>query len=98
MKGLLPEAVRTRQDKGYFAPGVAAAIVAADGIDVLRDLSSLDALATRDLVDPAHFRPQFDRWIAAVRRGERDEGDPGDERWEQTLATPFARGIPSPTR
>lgn len=84
MKGVLPEVIRTRQDKAYFLPAVAAAILAADGLDMLRDLSSLDALATRGLVDPGPFRPGFERWLGAVGRGERDDIDPGDERWEQT--------------
>jgi asparagine synthetase B (glutamine-hydrolysing) len=83
MKGLLPEAVRMRQDKAAFEPAVAAAALAADAIEMLRDLSSLTAMAGRNLVDPAGFRPMFDRWLGAVRRGERADADPGDERWQQ---------------
>jgi asparagine synthetase B (glutamine-hydrolysing) len=83
MKGLLPERLRRRQDKGRFEPGIAEAALGANALDMLRDLSSLEALATRDLVDPGPLRPMFERWLAAVGRGERAEPDPADEYWEQ---------------
>jgi asparagine synthetase B (glutamine-hydrolysing) len=83
MKGVLPERLRTRQDKGRFEPGVAAAALGADAVDMLRDLASLQSLRGRGLVDPIPFGPIFDLWLAAVRRGERVDSDPADERWEQ---------------
>jgi asparagine synthetase B (glutamine-hydrolysing) len=83
MKGLIPETIRTRQDKAHFEPAVAAAAVAVNAHEMLCDLSSLRALAARDLVDSTYFRPMFERWLATVRRGERLDEDPGDERWEQ---------------
>jgi asparagine synthase (glutamine-hydrolysing) len=83
MKGILPERIRTRQDKAYQAPAVAAAALAADALETLRDLSSLDALATVGLVDPAPFRPMFETWLSTVRLGERPDDQPGDECWEQ---------------
>ena len=81
MKGLLPERVRTRQDKGRFEPAIAASALCADALEFLRDLSSLDALATRGLVDPVAFAPLFDVWLSGVRRGEREDWDPADECW-----------------
>lgn len=78
MKGLVPERLRTRQDKASFESALAAAIVAGQALDELRDLSSLDALATRNLVDPARIRSTLDAWLASMQRGERTEIDPTD--------------------
>jgi asparagine synthetase B (glutamine-hydrolysing) len=83
MKDALPKSILRRHDKAYFPPAVAAAALSANALDRLSDLSSLDALADRGLVDPSGFCGLFRRWLAAVRRGERNEVDPGDERWEQ---------------
>jgi hypothetical protein len=79
MKGIIPELIRTRQDKGVYEPAIAASVLAANAFDLLNDLSSLDALATRGLVDPVPFSPMFHRWLGAVRRGERPDFVPGDE-------------------
>jgi hypothetical protein len=84
MKGILPEQIRTRQDKASYEPAFAAAVLAADAIGMVRDLSSLEALASRGLVDPGPFRPMFTSWLSAVKRGEREESDPGDE-WGQQV-------------
>ena len=83
MKGLLPERVRHRQDKASYEPIMAQAALSADALEMLRDLGSLETLATRGLVDPDPVRPMFDAWLAAVRRGERTERDPADEQWNQ---------------
>jgi hypothetical protein len=83
MKGTLPELIRTRQDKASFEGVIGAAALAANALDLLRDLSSLEALATRSLVDPGPFRPMFERWLGAVRRGEREDSDPTDECLQQ---------------
>jgi hypothetical protein len=82
MKGVLPDRVRLRADKGRFEPGVAAAALAADGLEGLRDLASLDAFATLGFVDPEPFRPIFNAWLRVVERGERPDRDPDDEWWQ----------------
>ncbi|MBV9947650.1 MAG: hypothetical protein JOZ69_12425 [Myxococcales bacterium] len=95
MKGLLPEALRTRRDKAFFEPAIAAAGVAAGALDALRDLSSLEDLATRGLADPAAFRPTGDDALAILGRGARAEAGPGDDRvqelWQLLSAEAFLR-------
>jgi asparagine synthase (glutamine-hydrolysing) len=83
MKGVLPEPIRTRQDKASFEPAIAAAALAANALEMLSDLSSLEAFAGTGLVDPGPFRPMFERWLGAVRLGERAEEAPGDECGQQ---------------
>jgi asparagine synthase (glutamine-hydrolysing) len=82
MKGVLPERIRRRQDKAHFAPAVAAAILAANALKTFSDLSSLQALSTRGLVDPIPFRPMFERLLAALQAGNLEEIGAGDEHWE----------------
>ncbi|HZU84818.1 MAG TPA: asparagine synthase-related protein [Polyangiaceae bacterium] len=82
MQGVLPERVRTRQDKGCVEPAIAAAALGADALGMLGDLASLRALVSRGLVDPLPLRPILDAWLAAVRRGERSEPDAADEHWQ----------------
>ncbi len=82
MRGILPEPLRNRQDKARYEPAIAETMLGSDAFGALQDLSSLEELATRDLVDPRTFGPLFDEWFAAVRRGERVDPDPADERWE----------------
>jgi asparagine synthase (glutamine-hydrolysing) len=95
MKGLLPETLRTRRDKGSFEPAIAAAAIAGEGIDILRDLSSLEALASRGLADPERLRPTFDACLAMLRRGERGEELPVDEHiqdvWQLLSVEAFLR-------
>jgi asparagine synthase (glutamine-hydrolysing) len=81
MRGLIPESIRLRADKARGEPAHAEAILAARAEPTLRDLSSLTALADAGLVDPGPFRPLFERWQSAVRRGERTSDDPADESW-----------------
>jgi hypothetical protein len=81
MRGLIPESVRQRNDKAQGEPAHAEAILAARAEPTLRDLSSLAALADMGLVEPGPFRPLFERWLSAVRRGERITADPADESW-----------------
>jgi asparagine synthetase B (glutamine-hydrolysing) len=83
MKGVLPEGVRTRQTKAFIEPALAAAAVAADAVEMLRDLGSLEKLASHGIVDPSPLRPVLDRWMTGLRRGERTDKDPGDEYSEQ---------------
>jgi hypothetical protein len=88
MKGVLPEAVRTRRDKAFFEPAVAMAARAGDGLDALGDLASVRGLASLGLVDPVRFRPHADTFIAAVAKGMTDHADHGAhwERFWRTLA------------
>ncbi|MDP9034835.1 MAG: asparagine synthase-related protein [Myxococcota bacterium] len=79
----LPRRLLDRQDKARFEPGIAAAALAAGAWEMLRDLSHLDALASLGLVDPSALRRPFNAWLAALRRGEREEIDPADERWQR---------------
>jgi Asparagine synthase len=79
MKGVLPELIRNRQDKATYEPAIAAAALAANALEMLRELASFEALASAGLVDPVAFRPTFDRWLHTVCRGERGDRDPGDE-------------------
>lgn len=81
MKGVIPESVRTRPDKAFGQPAIAAAAMAADAVPLLRELSSLEQLRSLGLVDPTPLRPLFDAWIKAIFRGERLEPDPTDESW-----------------
>jgi len=83
MKGVLPERIRTRQDKASFEPAIGAAALAAGALDWLRDLASLRSLAEYGLVDPGPFLPLFERWMGAVHLGERTETVPGDESCHQ---------------
>jgi hypothetical protein len=79
MKGILPERIRTRQNKASYESAIAGAALAANALDLLGDLSSLDALATHGLIDPVPLRPMFNRWFGSVRQGEREGSDPADE-------------------
>jgi asparagine synthase (glutamine-hydrolysing) len=81
MRGLIPESIRLRSDKAQGEPAHAEAILAARAEPTLRDLSSLAALADAGLVEPGPFRPLFESWLSAVRRGERTTDDPADESW-----------------
>jgi asparagine synthase (glutamine-hydrolysing) len=95
MKGVLPDRVRLRADKGKFEPGVAAAALAANALEGLRDLASLDAFASLGFVDPGPFRPIFNAWLRVIERGERPDRDPGDERlqpvWQLLSIEAFLR-------
>jgi asparagine synthetase B (glutamine-hydrolysing) len=95
MKGLLPEGLRTRQDKGSLEPGIAAAALGADALEMLHDLASLSVLASRDIVDPLPLRPLVDPWLASIRRGERRDTDPADEHcqpaWQLLSVEAFLR-------
>jgi hypothetical protein len=81
MRGLIPESIRLRKDKAQGEPAHAEAILAARAEPTLRELSSLAALADAGLVEPGPFRPLFESWLSAVRRGERTTDDPADESW-----------------
>jgi hypothetical protein len=81
MRGLIPESVRLRNDKAQGEPAHAEAILAARAEPTLRDLASLAALSDMGLVEPGPFRPLFESWLSAVRRGERTSGDSADESW-----------------
>jgi hypothetical protein len=83
LAGLVPDAVRLRADKAAGAPMLAEAVLGGDACGMLEDLSSLRGLAGLGLVEPAPFRPGFGDWLRAVRRGERTERDPSDERWHR---------------
>jgi hypothetical protein len=83
MRGVIPESVRMRPDKAFVQPAVAAAALAAGAEGDLLDLAPLKALAAEDLVEPAAFRPIFERWMRALRRGERPDSDPADAQWYQ---------------
>ncbi len=95
MKGVLPERVRTREDKGDFEPAVGAAAVAANAFETLGDLSSLRALATLGLVDPAPFRPAFNACLTALRRGAIEHDNGADEQivpaWQLLSVEAFVR-------
>lgn len=97
MKGILPESVRLRRDKALGQPFVAAAAMAAGATGFLQDLSSLDRLASLDLVDPDAFRSLFAAWLRALRRGERVEVDATDRSWNMVWSVlsceAFLRGI-----
>jgi hypothetical protein len=82
MAGTLPESIRGRQDKSSFEPAVAAAAVAANTADELRELGSLHALSDHGLVDPVPFRALFSEWLAAVAQGERSHRLPEDAQFE----------------
>ena len=94
MKGILPERLRSRQDKASFETAVAAAC-GPDGVSMLRDLSSLEALCSRGLADPAPLRPTFEACFSMLRQGERTEPIPADERlagvWQLLSAEAFLR-------
>jgi hypothetical protein len=83
MKGVLPERVRRRQDKGRYEPAIAEAVLGANIFDELRNLSSFESLAGRGFVDPARLGSLIGPWFEAVRRGEREESDPADEHWDR---------------
>jgi hypothetical protein len=83
MKGVLPESVRMRRDKAYAQPAIGEAAVAAGAEPRLRDLSSLERLASLGLVEPDAFRAPFDAWLRTLVRGERLELDPTDGTWDQ---------------
>lgn len=95
MKDVLPERLRTRQDKAWLEPAIAAAAVGADAFEMLQDLSSLESLAARGLVDPAAFRGMFSTCLALLRRGERSDPDPADEQilevWQLLSMEAFLR-------
>jgi hypothetical protein len=95
MKGVLPESLRTRQDKAMFEPAIARAALAGDGLATMRELSSLSALSSLGLVDVDRFRPEADACLAAVSRGMGGGADLMVYRWEpfwRTLAAEaFAR-------
>lgn len=95
MTGVLPERLRTRQDKAWFEPAIGAAAVAANALEMLRELSSLDALATCGLVDPVPFRSTVDMCLNALKRGERTDKDPADEQilrfWQLVSVEAFMR-------
>jgi len=82
MKGLIPDSVRTRADKALGQPLLAEAVLASGGFDLLTDLSALRGLAEMGLVEPSRFEPVFNRWLRAVRRGERTTTDPMDGSWQ----------------
>jgi hypothetical protein len=83
MKGTLPETIRTRQDKGEYPSVFAAAALSANALELFDDLSSFEALTSRDLIDPRPLRPMFERWLGSVRQGERPHHVAGDECWQQ---------------
>jgi hypothetical protein len=81
MKGVLPESIRLRRDKARGEPAIAEAAVAADAGALLRDLSSLESLASLGLVEPECVRAPFAAWLRTLLRGERLEADPTDDLW-----------------
>ena len=81
MVGVVPEAIRLRRSKALGHPAIAGAALSAHVMPLLRDLSSLEMLASADLVDPARFRALADPWLRLLQRGERLDLDPADESW-----------------
>jgi hypothetical protein len=81
MRNVLPETVRTRQNKARYEPGVAAAAAASGFMDELRDIASFEALADHQLVEPGKLRARFNEWLAVVAQGERTWKIPADSRF-----------------
>jgi hypothetical protein len=83
LKGILPESIRLRRDKAFGQPGIAEAAVGANAGEQLRDLSSLERVASLGLVDPEAFRRPFAAWLKTLLRGERLDSDPTDASWHR---------------
>ncbi|MDB4946856.1 MAG: Asparagine synthetase, partial [Labilithrix sp.] len=71
-RGLLPESLRTREDKASFEPAFERCFVASDGPRRMRGYADLAALADLGLVEPAPFRSAFERFVAAPSVGWED--------------------------
>jgi hypothetical protein len=95
MTGVLPEMIRTREDKASFEPAIAAAASAAGCEEELRDLASLRELEARGIVEAAHFRPMFRDFLAVIAHGERSYVLPIDAHvprvWQLLSAEAFLR-------
>jgi len=95
MKNVLPEMVRTRQDKARFEPAIAAAVSSSGREEELRDLASLRELGARGLVEPAAFSSTFRDFLAVVAHGERSYELPMDAHvqqvWQILAAEAFLR-------
>jgi asparagine synthase (glutamine-hydrolysing) len=60
MRGLVPETIRLRADKGHFERAFLEVVEAAGGFGVLAPLVSMTGLGDLGLVDPPRFRERFD--------------------------------------
>lgn len=61
LRGLVPESLRRRADKGWFEPAIARfSSAACGGLEGLRDLSTCRELASLGIVEPAPFASSFE--------------------------------------
>ena len=66
MRGLLPESVRTRQDKAAFEPAMERFVAAARALDVLGDCASGAELARLGIVEPRAFQRAFEQFAKST--------------------------------
>jgi asparagine synthase (glutamine-hydrolysing) len=89
MRGLVPEDVRTRPDKGRYEAALHGVLEAAGGFDLLRPLSSMVGLADLGIVDPGAFRARFREFEERPR-----DGRLWMELFPVLAAEAFVRGAP----
>jgi asparagine synthase (glutamine-hydrolysing) len=63
LRGLVPDSVRTRVDKGSFEPAIAE-VVGVSESHALRDLATMRCLSARGLVEPHSYRHHFESVLA----------------------------------
>jgi asparagine synthase (glutamine-hydrolysing) len=69
LKGLVPDQVRLRQDKGSFEPALVR-MMGDKEVAALRELSTMQALSGIGLIDPKQYRLQFEKALAEGASGQ----------------------------
>jgi asparagine synthase (glutamine-hydrolysing) len=87
MRGIIPEGVRTRQDKATLEPALLELVRAAGGLEVFRPLISMTGLADHGLVEPKAFRRRFAELVETPLNGRL-----WIELWPALTAEAFVRG------
>jgi asparagine synthase (glutamine-hydrolysing) len=87
MRGVVPDDIRTRPDKGRYEAALLAVVQAAGGFDVLRPLSTMVGLADHGIVEPGAFHARF-----RELRERPQDGRLWMELWPVFAAEAFVRG------